>query len=220
MNQFIEVVKHKVNELPKIRKPKTGDVRALSAKIFKTIDDKSIDNVFNLCEQLLEQNSWALGVIAYDWAFRMKKHYNDNTFFVFEGWLHKYIKDWGDCDDFCTHAFGELIAQHNQYYDKVLKWTKSDNFAVRRAAPVVLIYPINKDKYSSINPLLVADILMHDEHYLVQKGYGWMLKVLSQKEPDKVYNYLKKHKAEMPRTAFRYALEKLDKDKKKDLMAK
>ena len=220
MNQFIEIINLKINELPKRKKPKTGDVRALSAKIFKTIDNKSIDNVFRLCEQLLEQKSWALAVIAYDWAFRMKKSYNDNTFNIFEGWLHKYIVDWGDCDDFCTHAFGELISQRNQYFDKILKWTSSENFAVRRAAAVVLIYPINKDKYNSINPLLVSDILMHDSHYLVQKGYGWMLKVLSVKEPEKVYNYLKKHKSTMPRTAFRYALEKLAKDRQKELMAK
>lgn len=28
-----------------------------------------------------------------------------------------------------------------------------------------------------------------DEHDLVRKGYGWMLKSLSTKEPDKVYIY-------------------------------
>ncbi|MCW1890150.1 DNA alkylation repair protein [Vibrio chagasii] len=36
----------------------------------------------------------------------------------------------------------------------------------------------------------MADLLLEDKHDLVQKGYGWMLKVLSQKEPQQVEGYL------------------------------
>lgn len=61
---------------------------------------------------------------------------------------------------------------------------------------------------------MISDALMNDSHYLVLKGYGWMLKVLSEAEPEKVYEYLIKNRNCMPRVAFRYALEKLDKDKK------
>lgn len=196
----------------------TGTVRKLSAKLYKEIEDKSIDNIFKLCDEMLKQEKFALKMIAFDWAFRVRKQYDENTFQVFEGWLYKYIKDWGDCDDFCTHALGHLISIDNSLIEKVKLWTKAENFAVRRAAPVVLIYPIYKDGYSEINPFEISDILMHDDHHLVQKGYGWMLKVLSTKEPKKVIDYLKKHKDTMPRTAFRYALEKLNKEDKDMLM--
>ena len=59
---------------------------------------------------------------------------------------------------------------------------------------------------------------MHDEHDLVRKGYGWMLKTLSVKEPELVFDYLMRHKATMPRAAFRYALEKMDEDTRRILM--
>jgi len=59
---------------------------------------------------------------------------------------------------------------------------------------------------------------MKDEHHLVLKGYGWMLKVLSQVEKDKVYEYLLKNKNIMPRVAFRYALEKVDEETRRRLM--
>ena len=65
----------------------TGDIRKLSAKLFKDIKNKTIDNIFNICNELLEQRDWALGVIAYDFAYRMKKQYDENTFAVFESWL-------------------------------------------------------------------------------------------------------------------------------------
>ena len=64
------------------------------------ISDKDIRNVFALCDEFLEEHSWELGVIAFDWAFRMKGKYNEETYQVFYGWLKKYIRGWGDCDDF------------------------------------------------------------------------------------------------------------------------
>lgn len=58
---------------------------------------------------------------------------------------------------------------------------------------------------------------MKDNDELVLKGCGWMLKELSMKEPELVYNYLKKNKDDMPRVVFRYALEKMDKERKTEL---
>lgn len=91
-------------------------------------------------------------------------------------------------------------------------------FAVRRAAAVVLIYSIKYNKYSKINPYVISDALMTDEHYLVLKGYGWVLKVLSESDPEHVYAYLLKNQGTMPRLAYRYALEKFDKQMKQQLM--
>jgi len=54
----------------------TGDIRKLSAKLFGNIGDKSKDNIFSLCNELLEQREWALGVVAFDFAYRMKKQYD------------------------------------------------------------------------------------------------------------------------------------------------
>ena len=36
-------------------------------------------NVFSLCEELLEKHSWGLGVIAFDWAYRVKEQYREDT---------------------------------------------------------------------------------------------------------------------------------------------
>jgi len=219
----MDVVKKAHDHLGKFSKGgglTTGKVRSVSAKLFRELEDKNINNVFNLCKKMLDERQWALKIIAFDWAYRVRNQYNDNTFTVFENWLKEYITDWGDCDDFCTHAFGYLIATRNDLFRKVKEWVNDSNFAVRRAAPVVLIYPINHDTYDKLDPLTVSDALMTDEHYLVLKGYGWMLKVLAQKEPEKVIDYLIINKDIMPRVAYRYALEKLDKETKDRLMSK
>lgn len=196
---------------------RTGEVRSLSGKIFKSIDDKSIENILDLSEQLLRTGKWAFWIIAYDWAFRVKKQYTLKTYEIFERWLIEYVKNWDDCDDFCTHAFGELISQYNELFHRILKLTKHENFAVRRGAAVVLIYPIRSDRFDTINPYLISDMLMNDDHYLVLKGYGWMLKVLSQYRTEEVVKYLQDNQKNIPKLAFRYAIEKLDTVNKRKL---
>lgn len=197
---------------------KTGDIRKLSSRLFRKIEDKSIENVFSLCEEFLEQYIWELEVIAFDWAFRMKKNYSDDTYRIFYGWLKKYVRGWGDCDDFCTHAFGELLRQDKSLFVNILEWTGDEDFWVRRASAVVLIPAILHDDFEGINPLLISDRLMNDEHELVLKGYGWMLKSLSQINQSTVEEYLVKNHKQMPRVAFRYALGKFDKTTRKKLM--
>lgn len=197
----------------------TGDIRKLSARLFREITDKTIDHVFALCEELLEEHSWGLGVIAFDWAYRVKAQYNEDTYEIFYGWLKNYVRGWGDCDDFCTHAFGELLRRDKSLFSKVKEWTKDEDFWVRRASAVILIPAILHDDYERIDPFMISDLLMSDQHDLVQKGYGWMLKCLSQVDIDTVTKYLIDNHAQMPRTAYRYALEKYDKETRKRLMS-
>lgn len=211
---------HKLKEnVPQGKHIITSDIRRLSASLFRQIEDKRIDNVLSLCEELLEQHDWALGVIAFNWAHRLKKQYNSATYDVFFGWLKKYVRGWGDCDDFCTHAFGELLREKKEFFPRILEWTKDEDFWVRRASAVILIPSILRRDYDGIYPYQIADALMADEHDLVQKGYGWMLKCFSEIEPESVKQYLIDKHAVMPRVAFRYALEKFGKETRKELLA-
>ena len=65
-----------------------------------------------------------------------------------------------------------------------------------------------------------ADSLLVDKDDMVQKGYGWMLKEASNRFPGEVFGYVMKNKSQMPRTALRYAIEKLPVDKRKKAMQK
>ncbi len=222
MNRIVEEAIRRIKELeenaPSGKHIITKDVRKLSSELFRQIEDKSIENVFILCEELLYEHSWALGVIAFDFAYRMKNNYNASTYDVFYHWLKDYVRGWGDCDDFCTHAFGELLRQRKSLFVKMIAWTDDNDFWVRRASAVIQIPAILKNDYEGINPFAISDRLMSDEHDLVLKGYGWMLKALSQVNPNCVKEYLIINCKKMPRVAYRYALEKFDKETRNELM--
>lgn len=84
-------LKNRLNSLSTQSRITTGKIREVSSDVYRLIEDKSINSVFGLYECLLDERKWELGVIAYDWAFKMKKLYNYETFAVFEKWLKKYI---------------------------------------------------------------------------------------------------------------------------------
>ena len=196
----------------------TADIRKLSGKLYRTLDNHSIESVLSLSEEFLEQRNWEFGVIAFDWAHRVKNQYDENTYFLFYSWLKKYVRGWGDCDDFCTHAFGALIRKYKYLFEEVLKWTQDDDFWIRRASAVVLIPAIRHNDYDGICPYQISNALLFDKHDLVQKGYGWMLKCLSTVDSENLKNYLIDKHSVMPRIAFRYALEKFDEETRKKLM--
>ena len=98
-------------------------------------------------------------------------------------------------------------------------WAKSDNRWVKRASAVTLIIPARQGKFLQ-DIFEIADILLLDRDDLVQKGYGWMLKATSEAHQNEVFEYVMKNKARMPRTALRYAIEKMPEDLKMKAMAK
>lgn len=198
---------------------RTPVTRKISAQYFSKIRKRSKQDVFGLCELLLESGYSEERTIAFDWAFRVRKQYTLSDFQRFESWLKTYVTSWGSCDDFCTHAFGEFIFQFPEVIPEVKKWTESDNRWVKRASAVVLIYSIRRDKYIE-QGFETADALLLDKDDMVQKGYGWMLKEISNLYPQKVFEYVMQKRDIMPRTSLRYAIEKLSPDLRKKAMSK
>jgi 3-methyladenine DNA glycosylase AlkD len=66
----------------------------------------------------------------------------------------------------------------------------------------------------------LAERLLTDADDLVQKGYGWLLKAASEAHQDAVFQFVMAHKTTMPRTALRYAIEKMPPTLKAEAMKK
>jgi len=208
------------NEPIKIYGVRAPIVRKISCGNFAIVKHLSKDEIFEFCEKLLQSNYNEEAAIAFAWAKKMEKQFEKNDFKLFEKWVRKYVTNWAMCDDFCTHAFGSLILQYPQYLKIVKQWTKSKNRWVRRASAVIMIPLIKQDKKYLKNVFQIADILLLDQDDLVQKGYGWMLKEAANTYQKQIFDFVMKRKHKMPRTALRYAIEKMPDRLKKQAMAK
>ena len=105
-----------------------------------------------------------------------------------------------------------MIDKYPELIEKVKRWAHSPNMWLRRASAVSFITTIDNfyaTRHNLKDIFEVAEILLQDEEDLVRKGYGWMLKAASVHNQKEVFNFVMKHREYMPRTALRYAIEKM-----------
>ena len=192
----------------KIAKAHNKEVLALNKK-----------EVFALCEKLWQSGFLEESFVACHYVYLIRKNYEPADFKVFERWVNNYVSNWASCDTFCNHTIGVFVEMYPKYLENLKKWAKSKNRWTRRAGAVSLIVPARHGKFLP-DIFEIADIMLMDDDDLVQKGYGWMLKSASQAHQKEVYDYVVENKARMPRTALRYAIEKMPKNFKVKAMAK
>ncbi|HXW98879.1 MAG TPA: DNA alkylation repair protein [Methanomicrobiales archaeon] len=192
---------------------KTPVVRAMAARYFRALGHPEKELVFHLCEELFRSDSCEEAFIASDWAYRIRHEYVPEDMQTFGRWIERYVNNWAKCDTLCNHAVGALVEQYPTLVDTLLEWAGSGNRWLRRAAAVTLILPARKGLFLS-EVFGIADRLLPDEEDLVQKGYGWMLKEASRKHQEEVFGYVMRHRGDMPRTALRYAIEKMPRELK------
>lgn len=198
---------------------RTPIVRKIAWKYYLEIFDKKKEIVFGLSKELLSSGLHEPLIIAFDWAYRVRKQFSEDDFPIFRYWLKTYVNNWSACDDFCQGPLGELIIQYPGLLPKVFDWTQHESRWFRRASAVALIPPIRKANILP-NVYKTAKALLEDHDDLVQKGYGWMLKEASNQYPQEIFDFAMRHKAKMPRTALRYAIEKLPVAMKKKAMSR
>ncbi|MDQ1279473.1 MAG: alkylation repair protein [Thermoproteota archaeon] len=190
---------------------KTSIVEKIAKRYFDKIKEKNKKEIFSMCEKLLKSDYSEEAFIAFEWAYSLRKYYDETDFPMFEGWIEKYVNNWAKCDTLCNHSLGSFVEQFPRYVNSLNAWTKSKNRWLRRASAVTLILPARKGCFLD-DIFEICDSLLKDEDDLVQKGYGWLLKEMSKTHQNQVFEYIMKNKKDMPRTALRYAIEKLPKD--------
>jgi 3-methyladenine DNA glycosylase AlkD len=198
---------------------KVPTVHRLSKEYYKLIESKTKSEIFGLCEALWRSGYIEESFIACNWSYYIHDRYEPGDFQVFEKWIDQYVNNWASCDTLCNHTVGAFIEMYPQYLAKLKELAKAENRWMRRASAVTLIMPARKGKFLS-DILQIADILLMDKDDLVQKGYGWMLKAASEAYQQQVFEYVMAKKAVMPRTALRYAIEKMPAELKAAAMDK
>lgn len=194
-------------------------VEKIGKKIYESISDKSKNRIFALCEELWQTGYIEEAYIACHYSYFVRKEFEACDIRTFENWINRYVANWATCDTLCNHTVGHLAEQFPETVSELKRWAKSENRWKKRAAAVTLIIPARHCLFLT-DIFEIAETLLLDPDDLVQKGYGWMLKAASQAHQQEVFDYVISKKEVMPRTAYRYTLEKMPPELRQKAMEK
>ncbi len=196
---------------------------ALVTKLAKSFEErvraKGKGGVFAACEALWRSGYLEESFVACHWSYAMREAYVAADLLVFERWLDQYVTNWASCDTLCNHTVGALLMRYPEQISHLLRWANAENRWMRRGAAVSLIIPARKGLFLD-GVFAIADALLMDEDDLVQKGYGWMLKAAGEAHQAAVFDFVMDRKDVMPRTALRYAVEKMPDVMRKQAMSR
>ncbi len=123
----------------------------------------------------------------------------------------KQVNNWNLVDS-SAHL---IIGAHLLNQDKTILLTlaKSEIMWHRRIAIVTTWHFIRNNNLEWT--FRIAKILLNDQHDLIHKAVGWMLREAGKKDQNQLIKFLNQYITQMPRTMLRYSIEKFPEDQRK-----
>ena len=115
-----------------------------------------------------------------------------------------FINNWDLVDVTAEHIIGAWLYTRSR--KPLYKLARSKSLWERRIAIMATFHFIKQGEFDEI--LMIAEVLLNDEHDLIHKALGWMLREIGKRDSSVEEVFLQRHYEVMPRTMLRYAIEK------------
>ncbi len=126
----------------------------------------------------------------------------------------KYIDTWDMVDRGAAYIVGGYL--HDRSRTILYKLAKSQIIQERRTSIVATYYFIRQNDLE--DTFKIGEILVHDKEDSINKAVGSWIREAGKRDQNRLFRFLDKYAATMPRATLRYATEKLDKKAKAHYM--
>lgn len=176
--------------------PQTTEI----AKKYRTLELKEVESL--LKSKIHEERSIALTILR----LQFEKGDPQNRARVYRLYLknRKYVNNWDLVDGSAPYISGPFLFTGDR--KTLYKLAHSKSLWDRRIAILSTFYFIRQKDFK--DTLKIAEILLDDDHDLMHKAVGWMIREVGNRDLKTELKFLDKFATKMPRTALRYAIEK------------
>jgi 3-methyladenine DNA glycosylase AlkD len=184
----------------------TGELRKMAVRFRRTIiREQGLEFLVKVADRLFRGRVLEEKVLAVFLLEKLVDQLGDREFRLFESWLPR-VTSWADHDGLVHYLIAPLVAAKPARARHVFAWARSAHRWHRRAACVALIQGTRQKKYLPEIKRL-ANVLLHDEDDMVQKGLGWLLRETAKADAGRTVPYLMKIRRKAPRLVLRTACE-------------
>jgi len=175
----------------------------LSRQLARRYKDLNFSEITELLQSKFhEERLIALLILVHNFSLKDAKNKKEIYEFYLKNTSH--INNW-DLVDLSSHEIvgGYLLDKNAKI---LMKLAKSKNIWERRIAVISTFEFIRNNRLDE--SLELAKILLLDDHDLMHKAVGWMLREIGKRDLKTEIGFLDKHYRQMPRTMLRYAIER------------
>lgn len=122
------------------------------------------------------------------------------------------INNW-DIVDISAPYMGAFLSELNDNNSLLLDLANSKLLWERRTSIMMTFALIRQKNYQPT--ILISKILLNDDHDLIHKAVGWMLREIGKRDLPLLQDFLTTYASQMPRTMLRYAIEKFPDNQRK-----
>jgi 3-methyladenine DNA glycosylase AlkD len=174
----------------------------------------SLDDVGRLlASPIHEHRSTALEILVAQYEKGDQAHKRE----IFDFYLKhtRHINNWDLVDASARSIVGAHLLSRSR---RVLyRLAKSKSLWERRIAIVATAAFIQAGELD--DTLQLAMLLLPDEHDLIRKAVGWMLREVGKRSETVLTEFLKRNYAQLPRTTLRYAIERFPAARRRRMLA-
>jgi len=172
-------------------------------EVAKLHRDLSLPEVRELLESEYHEHRLT-GALILVYQFEKADEARQKEIYDFYYKYRHYINNWDLVDLSCYKIMGVYLKDKKR--DILYKLARSKSLWDRRIAMISTFAFIRDADFE--DALKLAEILLHDEHDLIHKAVGWVLREVGKKDLEAERAFLRKFHPEMPRVMYRYATEK------------
>jgi 3-methyladenine DNA glycosylase AlkD len=184
-------------------------------ELSKEFKEMPLGDIEKLLESPIhEVRAGAVKIMAYQAAGKETPERRRQDLFELYLRRHDRINNWDLVDLGAWHMVGRYLDDRPR--DVLYELAHSANVWERRTDILATLFFVRHGDLD--DTFRIAELLVSDQHDLVQKAVGGLLREAGKHDRGRLLRFLDDHAVTMPRTALRYAIEHLDKDQRTHYM--
>ena len=181
----------------------------IQRKIAKQFVELNLEDLQTLLNSKIHEERLISLLILVDKYYKADEKVKDKIYQFYKKNSRK-INNWDLVDLSAPKIMG--IHLLNRGKQILYKYAHSNNLWEKRIS-IIATYSFIKN-YDFKTTLEISDILLKDDHDLIHKAVGWMLREVGKQDMNTLEKFLKPRYNKMPRTMLRYSIEKFPEKKR------